>query len=217
MAREPVDAATVAVVCVECQNGVLGPGAVLPALAADNADLIGNLRRLLDAARAAGVRVVHATYEGSLGGTETGTARIWRTLEAATAGWVPGSPATQVIPELLAPGDLVLARHHGLFPTLDSELLPVLKGLGVRTVVLAGVSLNLALPQTAGHITQSGFRLVVPRDAVGGTPADYAEQVLDNTIALLGRITTIDGLIAEWSQRESDRIEPRGQGQIGIR
>ena len=217
MARELEDVATVAVVCVECQNGVLGPEAVLPALTADNADLIGNLRRLLDAARAAGVRVVHATYEGSLGGTQTGTARIWRTLEAATAGWAPGSPATQVIPELLAPGDLVLARHHGLFPTLDSELLPVLTGLGVRTVVLAGVSLNLALPQTAGHITQFGFRLVVSRDAVGGTPADYAEQVLDNSIALLGRITTIDGLIAEWSQRESDRIEPGDQSQMGIR
>jgi nicotinamidase-related amidase len=198
----PEDAAAVAVVCVECQNGVLGPEPVLPALAADTGDLIGKLRRLLDAARTSGVHVVHATYEGALGGTHTGTARIWRALGPATAGWAPGSLATQVIPELLAPSDLVLSRHHGLFPTLDSELLPVLKGLGVRTVVLAGVSLNLALPPTAGHITQAGFLLVVPRDAVAGTPADYAEQVLDNTIALLGRITTVDALIAEWSQRK---------------
>jgi nicotinamidase-related amidase len=93
---------------------------------------------------------------------------------------------------------LVLARHHGLFPTLDSELLPVLKGLGVRTIVLTGVSLNLALPITAGHATQDGFHLVIPRDAVGGTPADYANQVLDNTIAVLGRITTVDEVIAGW-------------------
>jgi nicotinamidase-related amidase len=142
---------------------------------------------------------VHATYEGALGGNHIGTARIWRALGPATAGWAPGTVATQVIPELLAPGDLVLPRHHGLFPTLDSELLPVLKGLGVRTVVLAGVSLNLALPLTAGHTTQAGFRLVVPRDAVGGTPAEYGEQVLANTIAVLGRITTVDDLIAEWA------------------
>jgi nicotinamidase-related amidase len=195
----PEDATSVAVVCVECQNGVLGPESVLPALAADAGDLIGKLRRLLDAARASGIRVVHATYEGSLGGNHIGTARIWRTIGPATAGWAPGTVATQVIPELLAPSDLVLPRHHGLFPTLDSELLPVLKGLGVRTVVLAGVSLNLALPVTAGHTTQAGFRLIVPRDAVGGTPADYAEQVLDNTIAVLGRLTTVDDLIAEWA------------------
>jgi nicotinamidase-related amidase len=195
----PEDAASVAVVCVECQNGVLGPDSVLPALAADSGELIGKLRRLLDAARASGRRVVHATYEGALGGNHIGTARIWRALGPATAGWAPGTIATQVIPELLAPSDLVLPRHHGLFPTLDSELLPVLKGLGVRTVVLAGVSLNLALPLTAGHTTQAGFRLIVPRDAVGGTPAEYGEQVLANTIAVLGRITTVDDLIAEWA------------------
>jgi len=199
----PEDAATVAVVCVECQNGVLGPESVLPALAADSGDLVEKIRRLLDAARASGIRVVHATYEGTLGGNPTGTARIWRALGPATAGWAPGTVATQVIPELLAPSDLVLPRHHGLFPTLDSELLPVLKGLGVQTVVLAGVSLNLALPHTAGHTSQAGFRLIVPRDAVGGTPADYAEQVINNTIAVLGRITTVDELIKEWVQHRN--------------
>jgi nicotinamidase-related amidase len=195
----PNEPATIAVVCVECQNGVLGPGSVLPQLAADSTGLVATVRRLLDAARAHGARVVHATYEGTLGGGHPGTARLWRVLGPATTSWAPGAPETQVIPELLAPEDLVLPRHHGLFPTLDSELLPVLRGLGVQTVILAGVSLNLALPITAGHVTQYGFQLVVPRDAVGGTPAEYGNQVLDNTIAVLGRITTVDDLIAEWT------------------
>jgi nicotinamidase-related amidase len=202
----PADPSAAAVVCVECQNGVLGPASVLPQLAADSGDLVASLRRLLNAARSAGVRVVHATYEGALGGDNVGTARIWRALGPVTADWAPGSSATQVIPELLAPTDLVLPRHHGLFPTLGSELLPVLSNLGVRTVVLAGVSLNLALPHTAGHTTQAGFNLVVPRDAVGGTPAAYAEQVLTNTMAHLGRITTVDDLITEWSAR--DQLAP---------
>jgi nicotinamidase-related amidase len=199
MARTPWNPETTAVVCVECQNGVLGAESVLPALASDSADLVGNVRRLLDAAREFGARVVHATYEGSLGGQPTGTARLWRALGPATAHWKPGSAETSVVPELLGPNDLVLPRHHGLFPTLDSELLPVLKGLGVTTVVLTGVSLNLAITHTAGHTTQAGFELVVPRDAVGGTPAEYAEQVLDNTIAVLGRLTTVDKLIGEWT------------------
>jgi nicotinamidase-related amidase len=173
-------------------------------LAADSAELVSSVGRLLDAARRVGVRVVHATYEGSFGGHPTGTARLWRALGPATAQWTPGSAPTIVLPELLAPTDLVLPRHHGLFPTLDSELLPVLKGLDVRTIVLAGVSLNLAITHTAGHVTQAGFDLVVPRDAVGGTPKDYAEQVLDNTIAVLGRLTTVDQLIGEWASVTSD-------------
>jgi nicotinamidase-related amidase len=199
MAPTPWNPDTTAVVCVECQNGVLGAESVLPALAADSAYLVGNVRRLLDAARDFGARVVHATYEGSLGGRPTGTARLWRALGPATANWAPGSPETAVIPELLGSGDIVLPRHHGLFPTLDSELLPVLKGFGVTTVVLVGVSLNLAITHTAGHATQAGFDLVVPRDAVGGTPAEYAEQVLNNTIAVLGRLTTVDQLAGEWT------------------
>jgi nicotinamidase-related amidase len=199
MAPTPWNPDTTAIVCIECQNGVLGPDSVLPALAADSADLVSNVGRLLDGAREFGARVVHATYEGSLGGRPTGTARLWRALGPATANWAPGSAETSVVAELLAPSDLVLPRHHGLFPTLDSELLPVLKGLGVDTVVLAGVSLNLAITHTAGHLTQEGFELVVPRDAVGGTPADYGEQVLNNTIAVLGRLTTVDKLIGEWS------------------
>lgn len=192
-------AATVAVVCVECQNGMLGPDAVLPGLAADAGRLVENLSRLLYAARGYGIRVVHATYEGTSGGRPTGTARLWRALGPAIAEWEPGATATKVIDELLAPSDLVLARHHGLFPTLDTELLPVLRDLGVQTIVLAGVSLNLALPHTAGHATQAGFEVVVPRDAVGGTPTEYGEQVLDNTIAVLARLSTVDDLIAEWS------------------
>ncbi|MCT7657141.1 cysteine hydrolase [Mycobacterium deserti] len=191
--------AHVAVLCVECQNGVLGPGSALPQLAADSAGLVTNLRRLLDAARGYGARVVHATYEGSVGGGHPGTARLWRTLGPLTASWRPRSPETQVLPDLLGPTDLVLPRHHGLFPTIDSELLPVLRGLGVHTVVLAGVSLNLALPITAGHITQAGFELIVPRDVVGGTPVEYGIQVLDHTIAVLGRLTTADALISEWA------------------
>jgi nicotinamidase-related amidase len=197
----PEDASTMAVVCVECQNGVLGPDSVLPDLAAHIGDLVPNLRRCLDAARGAGARVLHATYEGAFGSKQVGTARLWRMLEQATAEWTPGSPPTQVVSELFDPSDLILPRHHGLFPTLDTELLPVLANLGVRTVVLTGVSLNLAIPLTAGHVSQAGFDLVVPRDAVGGAPASYGEQVLTNTIALLGRITSVDDLVAEWSSR----------------
>jgi nicotinamidase-related amidase len=199
MAPTPWNPETTAVVCVECQNGVLGPDSVLPALAGDSAGLVDNVRRLLDAARQFGAKVVHATYEGNLGGHPTGTARLWRALGPATEHWAPGSDETSVIAELLAPTDLVLARHHGLFPTLGSELLPVLHGFGAETVVLVGVSLNLAITHTAGHVTQDGFHLVVPRDGVGGTPASYAEQVLNNTIAVLGRLTTVEDLITEWS------------------
>lgn len=187
-----------AVLCVECQNGVLGTDAALPTLGADNAALVSQLARLLAGARSAGVRVVHATYEGSLGAAQFGTARIWRALQPVTETWAPGMNPTRVVPELLEATDVVVPRHHGMYPTLDTELIPVLRGFGVTSIVLAGVSLNLALPFTAAHCAQNGFEVAVPGDAVGATPSDYAEQVLRHSVAYIARITTVDELLTVW-------------------
>lgn len=199
MVVERIDAATAAVVCVECQNGVLGAESVLPALATDSANLVTALARLLDGARRAGARVVHATYEGDLGGGPSGTARIWRTLARATANWTPHATAAAPLAELSRSDDVIIARHHGLYPSLDTELIPVLKGWGVRTVILTGVSLNLALPFTAGHLSEAGLTVVIPRDAVGATPREYGEQVLTHSLCHVARIDTVDGILAGWS------------------
>lgn len=198
-AASMADPAEVAVVCVECQNGVLGPDSVLPALASDARGMVTDVARLLTAARGAGVRVVHATFEGFFGGGEPGSAPLWRVLRGSRA-WVPGHPATEVLSELSDPSDLVLARYHGLSPTRDTELLPVLRGMGIRTIVLAGVSLNVALPLTAADAAEAGFRVIVARDAVMGTPAEYGEQVLRNTMSMLASITTVDDIVDAWTE-----------------
>jgi nicotinamidase-related amidase len=45
----------------------------------------------------------------------------------------------------------------------------------------------------------AGYQMVMPRDAVAGVPEEYAQAVLDNTVALLATLTTTDDLIAAWS------------------
>jgi nicotinamidase-related amidase len=194
-----VDPRTTAVVCVECQNGVLGPEAVLPALAADARDVVAGIRGLVTAARAAGVLVVHATFAGPLGATDLGTAPLWRVIGPPARNWTADHPSAQVLPELLGEGDLVLPRHHGLSPTWHTELLPVLRGRGVRTIVFAGMSLNVALPLAVGEAVNERFQVVVPSDAVVGTPAEYGRLVLRHTIAMLARVVTVDDLIAAWA------------------
>jgi len=192
------DPATTAVVCIECQQGVLGEGSVLPSLRADAQRMLSSLERLLDSARQAGLPVVHATYGGPLGGTRHDTAPLWRALWPRTADWGPGHPGVEVLPELLDPRDLVLPRHHGLFPARGTELLAILRGRGVHTLVLTGVSLNVALPMTAGEAVHCGFSVVVPRDAVIGTPAEYGEQMLAHTISMLATVCTVDDLVDDW-------------------
>jgi nicotinamidase-related amidase len=194
-----LDPTTTAVVVVECQQGVVGEGSFLPDLAREARDVIPSIARLLEAARSAGVVVAHATFEGVLGAQHRGTAPLWRALTGPTLDWAPGHPGTQVLPDLLDDRDLVLPRHHGLSPTWKTEVLPVLRGRGVRTIVLTGVSLNVALLLGAAEAEAEGFTVVVPRDAVAGTPREYGEQVLRHSMAMLARLTTVAALAAGWA------------------
>lgn len=188
-----------AVLWVECQNGVLGPAAALPGLADSVPDLVDTLARLLEAARERRIPVIHATSAGSYGDNQVGTARLWQAVGSTGGTWRPESDASQVLPALLRESDLVLPRHHGLFPTLDTELIPVIKSLGVDHVVLTGVSVNVALPFTAGHLSQYGLHVTVPRDAVGGTPADYTPLALKYSLGMIAQLTTTAELMQTWS------------------
>ncbi|GAA1844477.1 hypothetical protein GCM10009836_24910 [Pseudonocardia ailaonensis] len=67
--------------------------------------------------------------------------------------------------------------------------------------MLAGVSLHVAILLATADATERGFDVVVPRDTVVGTPREYGEQVLRNTLAMLARLTTVDALVAGWTER----------------
>ncbi|WP_261575783.1 cysteine hydrolase [Frankia gtarii] len=204
--RTGIEPTATAVVCVECQRGVIGDDSILPALNTVSGALVDGLRRLLPAARAAGATVVHATFHGTAGAHDPGSAPLWRAIAGPTADWSAGHPDTEILPELLSPADLIIARRHGLSPTWRTELLPVLRGRGVRTIVLAGVSVNVALLLAAGEAAQEGFGVVVPRDAVAGTPADYPAAVLRHSFGLLATVTTVADLTAHWQDTASPAI-----------
>ena len=81
-----------------------------------------------------------------------------------------------------------------------TDLEPVLRNMGVSTIVVTGVSVNVAIPNLVMEAVNRGFDVVVPRDAVCGVPADYADAVIDNTLALLATLTTVDELVTIWER-----------------
>jgi nicotinamidase-related amidase len=190
-----------ALVIVECQNGVVGPAGALPELAAAAAPVLPVIGRLARAARKAGTRVVHLTYVPAFDGRSANrNTPLQQAIQAAMSGWTDGHPGTQVVDEIgVDPGDLVLPRHSGMSPTHSTELFALLRNLGVRTVVLAGVSLNVAIPVAAIELADEGFSVAIARDAVAGTPAEHAESILRYTLRFLAMITTADDVIAAWS------------------
>src|SRR5246500_366577 len=173
-----------AIVTQECQGAVIGPHAGLAQLAEEARRVaLPNIVRLLPAARAAGVRVVHCLVQRRPDGLGSNhNAKIF-TLGRGEIDIVPGTPGAAVLPELgPEPTDLVLSRWHGVGPMGGTDLDAVLRNLGVTTIVATGVSVNVAIPSLVMDAVNVGYQVVLPRDAVAGVPADYASSVIDNSL-----------------------------------
>lgn len=198
---ELVDPGATAVVTSELQNGVVGERSALPALAEAARPAVAATGRLAKAARAAGVTVIHGTvYRRADSRGANHNARLFGGVQKAPVGLLPGSPEVEVVAEVgVEPEDLVLTRTHGLNPMSGTDLDPVLRNLGVRTVVVAGVSVNVAITNLVMEAVNRGYQAVLPTDAVCGIPADYAAAVIENTLALLATLTTVDELITIWA------------------
>jgi nicotinamidase-related amidase len=197
-----LDPAHTAIVTSEVQNGVVGEPSALPALAdAARAEMLPNLVRLLPVARAAGVQVVHCTaYRRQDGKGANRNARLFMGVRKSPVALLPGTAAVEVLAELgPEPEDLVLTRTHGLDPMAGTDLDSVLRNLGVTTIVVTGVSVNVAITNLVMDAVNLGYDVVLPRDAVAGLPKQYADAMIDNTLALLATVVTTADLIGRWS------------------
>lgn len=202
-----VDPARSAVITSEVQNGVVGKRSALPELAAISAPVVDRIGELCDAARGAGVRVLHATAarRDDAAGSNT-NARLFAAVRRSPVTLLPGSAEAQIVPRLgPRPEDLVLSRLHGLSPMTGTDLDPILRNLGVDTVIVTGVSVNVAITNLVMDAVNRGYQVVVPRDAVAGVPTEYADAVLDNTLAVLATITTVDRIVEVWKEAEESR------------
>jgi nicotinamidase-related amidase len=202
----PVDLATLAapgrtaLVTQEIQRGVVGDLSQLPELAKAAGAILPNVARLVTAARAAKIPVIHCTAERRADGLGANrNARIFQYMAKAPVKLLPGSDAAQVVSEIpVAESDLVLPRLHGLSPFQGTELDAILRNLGVTTIVGVGVSVNVAIQNFAFDAVNASYQMVIPRDAVAGFPAEYVTAVFTHTLGAVATLCETNDLLAAW-------------------
>jgi len=194
-----------ALVTVEVQEGVVGAHSLVPELALAAEAILPNIAALARSARAAGIPVVHCTADSRPDGLGANrNARLFAGMRKRPAAATPSAPTrrAEVHSAVGADGsDLVMSRLHGLSPMTSTSLDPVLRNLGVTTIVATGVSVNVAIMGFAFEAVNLGYQLVVPRDGVAGVDDAYVEAVFQRTLSLLATITTADALIRIWADR----------------
>ncbi|MHB8511595.1 MAG: isochorismatase family protein [Actinomycetota bacterium] len=191
-----------ALITHECQQSVIGESSVLPVLASAAREIIDPVARLAKAARAASVPVVHCVAARRADGAgSNANARLFMAVRKAPVEMLPGSEAVTVVPEIgVQESDLVSTRLHGLSGMSGTDLDPLLRNLGAKTLVVTGVSVNVGILNVVMDAVNLGYNVVLPRDAIAGVPASYANDVIDNTLSLLATLTTSDEVCKIWQR-----------------
>ncbi|MEV6400512.1 cysteine hydrolase [Streptomyces sp. NPDC051907] len=187
---------------VECQQGVVGPDSALPELAAQarSSGALHNVARLVASAHEAGVQVIHALAERRPDGRGANrNARLFRAAGRLPVQQHTGTSAVRVAPPIeVADEDLVVRRLHGLSPIAGTDVDALLRNLGCRTLVVTGVSANVAIPNAVFDAVNLGYTAVVPADAIAGVPAEYTPAMIRNTLALVATVTATEDVLACW-------------------
>jgi biuret amidohydrolase len=183
----------------------VGTSSRLPALAGAVAEagVIEKAGRLVDAARSARVQVIHCTADAMPGGF--GANHNARLFAAARRPKGTGAARPRVRPvDRLgpAPEDLVVPRFHGLSPLNGSSLQQLLRNAGITTLVVAGVSLNIAIPNLVFDAVNAGYQVVLATDAVAGIPIEYGTAVLEHSLGLVATLADTDAIVSEWGRSE---------------
>ncbi|GAA1970294.1 cysteine hydrolase [Nocardioides panacihumi] len=199
----PAPYAAPALVISECQRGILDAGRSVSSGLAHEAATRGIVERIGELARqfrARGLPVVHCTIEhrpdqlGMVPNSYLGTMAL--RSRSMTAGTEDVEIPAALGPE---PSDIVSSRATGLTAFYGTDLDAMLRLNGVRTLVLTGVSTNVALPGLAVEAVNRGYDVVLVEDCTAGASAQAHEFFIQNQIRLLARVATAEDVVARLS------------------
>jgi biuret amidohydrolase len=170
---------------------------------ADRETVVANVKRALQAARAAGVRTFftrHITLPVDLMGVAQ--LRMWRTwqgverVEDVTSPFLPDAPQTQIVPEL-APTDVeAVFDKLTLSAFAGTPLELALRGAEVNALAIVGVATEIGIEPTVRHAGDLGFIPVVLTDACAAGNAEAGERAIE-TLRFLGEAVLTD--VAQFS------------------
>lgn len=177
-----------AIVAIDCHRGHLDPDvATMPASPETAARLTESNRIFFEAARAAGVPIVHVvtTYRDV---EEIRSNPFWRTRAEdpnATRKNVlrhnlAGSPGCTIMPGLHQPGDMIVdtKKRYDCFRGTDLDI--TLRTHGVNCVMLTGINTNSCVLATACAANVLDYAVIVIEDCVDtmDSPAHHEAALL---------------------------------------
>jgi nicotinamidase-related amidase len=170
-----------AVLAVHWQTDVVAPEGVFGKTFAQSvaaAGVIPRTAQLLDVARDVGAMVIYVNvqYWPDYVGHVRNNALFASVVQ--TKGFIRGTPGVQVIPQLAPkPGDAIV-EHSRISSFYGSDLLNILIGNGIETVIVTGVATNVAIDHTVRDAVQYGYRTILVEDCCCSSDPAHHEAAL---------------------------------------
>jgi ureidoacrylate peracid hydrolase len=210
---EKVEARHTAVVVIDVQNDFVDPEGTLAKAGLDVTEpraMAARVPVLLDAARAAGVLVIHvrnvlqteANWYLSDVWLEQAARRPRRAI-CSPESW-HGAFYGDVRP---LPDEPVVNKHRfDAFHATDLET--ILRAHGIRTIVFAGVATDVCVETTARNAFVRDYYVVVARDGTATYTTEDHEGALARVDRYFGEVADIADVTAVWRPTEPARERP---------
>jgi nicotinamidase-related amidase len=184
-----LDAKKTALVVIDLQRGILA----LPAAPYSGAEVVGRAAALCRAAREAGSVVVLVRVTPSADRGDALRSVVDLPLSSAHQ---PPPDWADLAPELdIQPSDIVITkRQWGAFYGTELDL--QLRRRGVDTMVLCGISANIAIESTARDAYERAYNLIVVEDAIAARTAEEHAFVMKTVFPRIGRVRRTSELLA---------------------
>ncbi|MFM7065510.1 MAG: cysteine hydrolase family protein [Gammaproteobacteria bacterium] len=157
--------------------------------------VVPNSKRLAERFRSLGARVIYVTYGCELPdfGDAPVQLREWLIATNNTVGQREHEIVDEIKP---LPGDLVLNKNTmGAFGStgIDAHL----RSMGIRNIVVTGVSTNNCVGMTAQEASDRQYGVVMVSDATGTCSDEMQEATLKTFRRLWGRVASTEEVMAE--------------------
>jgi nicotinamidase-related amidase len=178
-----LDPAKTALVLIEYQNEFTSEGGVLHGAVSTVMDKTGMLpktKALVEAARAAGVTIMHApiTFAPGYGELSRHPYGILKGVVDGNA-FVKGTWGAAIVDDLApAEGDIVIEGKRGLDTFASTNLDFILRSKGIETVIIGGFLTNCCVESTMRSAYENGYRVITLTDCTAATSAEEHDNAI---------------------------------------
>lgn len=189
-----------ALIVNECQLGVIDARhSGFPGLAeqVESRGIVAQIARLASAFRERGLPVIHVPVVHRVDFADIKANSLINALTLKHRRMAAGSVEADYVEALRPqPQDIVIERPAGLIAFNATSLDATLRRMDVETVVMTGVSTNIAMPGNTMTAVDLGYHVVIPEDCIAGADAVTHTIIVEQQLRMLARITTADAVIA---------------------